>query len=124
MSLEEVLARWMRRNATDVVAVLDFLRRNPFEFNSLATLAALDCPPTVLPFGAPDSGRERVLEWLRSADFGACAAGCYRPVVQFQNGVKLDWPEFVGHSCEPATASMALPSRVNGHGRPRNAVSA
>ena len=54
MSLEEVLARWMRRNATDVVAVLDFLRRNPFEFNTLCTLAALDCPPTILRFADPN----------------------------------------------------------------------
>lgn len=40
---------------------------------------------------------ERVVAFLQAATFGTCQA-CYRPVVSYPNGVRLDWPELTPHS--------------------------
>lgn len=123
--------QWLRDNAADVIDVLGFLQRNPFHFNATLTLARLEQAPTVIRFGEDIAGRERVLEWLHTAIFGACAI-CYEPVICFVNGDKITWPDLERHECQPAAIPSSAPiaRRPNvlppppadtSRGRPRNA---
>lgn len=97
----------------EVGEVLDYLRRNRFEFNALLTLARTEATLPIR-YEVRDSAsqhfetvRNYVREWMRTGDFLPCAT-CFYPVVYFINGDKLDWPDLDRHECQIA----AIPSRA------------
>lgn len=124
------LGPWIRGNAPDVLSVLDWLRRNPADFNTIAQLTRIEVLGDAYQYtsGRPESAAElarqdaRIGEYFRSAKRGGCSR-CFAPTVQFCDGLSLDWPITGVHDCVGFMASevdspepVAFPAPVQARG--------